>query len=240
MPGTAWQCPPALPLGVGQRKAAVSMEIRPNCCSARHARRSGRLPGPAPAMARSAWSGLQMAANAARMRWRGEAGGPVQWECRETREISHKLVFFLLFLRSATASRGRVRSTPRAPSAPRGQSKSSLLPLPGDLQCRGPGRRGAWRAALLRGRLFGAAWPGLRGARQAAGPRGARPAAPRSPTFLALALHPPSSLADLVEPSLPSAPGQAPWLRPRPCASAQPGHCPPCCAWRARLPRSRL
>ena len=118
---------------------------------------------------------------------------------------------------------------PRAPSRrPAGRSRAAFYPSLGDLQCRGPGRRGAWRAALLRGRRFGAAWPGLRGARQAAGPRGARPAAPRSPTFLALALHPPSSLADLVEPSLPSAPGQAPWMRPRPCASAQTGHCPPC------------
>ena len=228
MPGTAWQCPPALPLGVGQRKAARRWKSRPKCCSARHARRSERLRGPAPAMARSAWSRLQMAANAARMRWKGEAGGPVQWECRDTREISHTLVFFLLFLRSATASSGRVRPTPRAPSAPRGQSKSSLLPLPGGPAVQGP--RTQWCvAALLRGRRFR-----RRLARPARRPPGwaarrpPRPAAPRSPAPLAHAPPSPSPLADLVGPSLTSAPVQAPWLRPRPCASAQLRHCPPC------------
>ena len=89
---------PACPASVCRAaKGGRARAPRPKCssssCSARNA---GRLPGPAPATARSTLSGLLMAANAARMRWRGEAGGPVQWECRDTREISHKLVFFLL------------------------------------------------------------------------------------------------------------------------------------------------
>jgi hypothetical protein len=165
MPGTAWQCSPALPLGVGQRMAAGGREHGKSAelllgtpCAAR---RSGRLPGPAPAKARSAWSGLQMAANAARMRWRGEAGGPVQWECRDTKNMP-QTCFYSPFLAICNCEqRPRALHPARPLGAPRADQEQPFTPPWGTCSAGAQDAevRGARRCCA--GDVLCAPWPGI-------------------------------------------------------------------------------
>ena len=178
------------------------------------AAKGGREHGIGRIVAWHATRGAQGVCQVPRQPWQEAPGGGCRWpqtppECAgggrrggqcsgsaEVRNVELANLFSFSFSCDLQLRAEAACAPPRAPpQRPADRARAALYPSLGDQQCRGPGTRGAWRAALLRGRRF-CAQPGQACAAPAMLGRAAPPAPPPHAHPLHSHLHhprPPSS-----------------------------------------------